>query len=77
MLKSLGVVGGWVGGWPTAQCQPQSLWVLDLIWTWLGLGQGGFGTMGLGLGLDNNKLLIQKRKRGGCFEAWGRGINGL
>ena len=42
------------GLWPGAiYCQPQSLLVLDLIWTWLGCGRGGFGTKGLGTGLDN------------------------
>ena len=62
MLTSYGVVVVVVGGWwPTAfSCQPQSLWVLDLIGTSLGLGQGGFGTRGLGLGLDNiiSRLLL-------------------
>ena len=46
MDKSYGVGGG--GGLEQFS-GPQSLLVLDLIWTWLGLGQGGFGTRGLGL----------------------------
>ena len=50
MDKSYGVGGG--GGLEQFS-GPQSLLVLDLIWTWLGLGQGGFGTKCLGTGLDN------------------------
>ena len=60
MLKSYGVGGG--GGLEQFS-GPQSLLVLDLIWTWLGLGLGGLGP---GLDIDARcelqmRVLIPRR----------------